>query len=111
MLPSPVSKGNLNNVPSWYSFCLLLQYKAHLIEEFTANALPLFGRSEQSQLKVVVDKVFPLASIQEAHQYVEGSKNIGKVVLEIKRDEGEVPPEADCDENVVTEEAAAHSDL
>ncbi|XP_071818529.1 quinone oxidoreductase PIG3-like isoform X2 [Apostichopus japonicus] len=87
------------------------QYKAHLIEEFTANALPLFGRSEQSQLKVVVDKVFPLASIQEAHQYVEGSKNIGKVVLEIKRDEGEVPPEADCDENVVTEEAAAHSDL
>lgn len=85
------------------------QYKAHLLEEFTANALPLLGGNEQSQLKVVLDTVFPLSDIQEAHRYVEQNKNIGKVVLEIKSEE-EVPPEADREESVVTEDGS-HSEL
>ena len=35
------------------------------------------------KLKPVVDRVFPLAEIQEAHRYLEASKMFGKIVLSI----------------------------
>jgi NADPH:quinone reductase-like Zn-dependent oxidoreductase len=42
--------------------------------------LPLFKKGE---LKPIVDRVFPIAEVQEAHRYMEANKNIGKIVLSV----------------------------
>jgi len=38
---------------------------------------------ERGKLKAVVDKVFPLREAEKAHQYLEGGKHFGKVVLKV----------------------------
>jgi len=58
-----------------------LQYKADLVRQFTANAIPKFDSKE---LKPVVDCEFPLGRIIEAHRHMEADKNIGKIVLLIR---------------------------
>jgi NADPH:quinone reductase-like Zn-dependent oxidoreductase len=40
---------------------------------------------EQGKIKSVVDKVYPLTEVQEAHAYVETKRAKGKVVLEIEK--------------------------
>jgi NADPH:quinone reductase-like Zn-dependent oxidoreductase len=48
--------------------------KAELVE-----LLPLF---DNSSLKPVVDKVFPLSEAKNAHQYMEAGKHFGKIILD-----------------------------
>ncbi len=38
---------------------------------------------DEGKLRPIVDKVFPLSQVKEAHQYLEERKQFGKVVLEI----------------------------
>ncbi len=46
--------------------------------DFTRDILPLF---DDGTLKPVVDQVFSLGQVGDAHRYVEENRNIGKVVL------------------------------
>lgn len=45
-----------------------------------ADALPLFARGE---IRVPVDKTFPLAEAAAAHRYLEENRSFGKVVFEV----------------------------
>eukprot|EP01111_Echinosteliopsis_oligospora_P016034 TRINITY_DN6536_c1_g1_i1.p1 TRINITY_DN6536_c1_g1~~TRINITY_DN6536_c1_g1_i1.p1 ORF type:complete len:351 (+),score=104.06 TRINITY_DN6536_c1_g1_i1:33-1085(+) len=56
-------------------------YKTKLISDFAAFALPRF---ESGELKPIVAKVFDLEKTAEAHSYVEGNHNIGKVIISLK---------------------------
>lgn len=85
------------------------EYKADLVEQFTKNVLPMFSRTGKTKLKAVVDRVFHLDDIQEAHRYVELNKNIGKVLLQVKPSENEPALEEDRDESVVTQ--SGHGEL
>ncbi|GGE39732.1 alcohol dehydrogenase [Pullulanibacillus camelliae] len=57
-----------------------LDYKERLTEEFALWALPLF---KARKITPVVDRVFPIEQVKEAHTYMEANKNIGKIVLSI----------------------------
>lgn len=59
------------------------QYKQALVRAFTERALPHFSTEGPQRLLPVVDSVYPLAAIQEAHKYMEMNKNMGKIVLEL----------------------------
>ncbi|MBT4178479.1 MAG: zinc-binding dehydrogenase [Candidatus Marinimicrobia bacterium] len=41
---------------------------------------------KQKKIKPVIDRVFPLENIQEAHEYLEAGKQFGKVVLSVSHD-------------------------
>ncbi|MDY0404199.1 NAD(P)H-quinone oxidoreductase [Virgibacillus sp. 179-BFC.A HS] len=53
-------------------------YKAALTTEFSSKALQLF---QHNKLRPVVDQVFPFDQIQQAHEYMESNKNIGKIII------------------------------
>lgn len=55
-------------------------YKVRLTQEFADRMLPFFA---EVKLKPIIDCVFPLEEIQEAHRYIEANKNIGKVILKV----------------------------
>ena len=55
-----------------------LEEKATLTQDFIAQVLPLF-RNET--LTPIVDRVFPLTEVAEAHRYMETNANFGKIVL------------------------------
>lgn len=57
------------------------EYKAQLTQEFAQRVLPLM---EESTVKPIVDTVFPLEQAAEAQEYMEQSKNIGKIILKVK---------------------------
>ena len=52
--------------------------KARLVADFTARALPRF---ETGELKAVLDKTFPLAQAQAAHDAMQNNEVVGKIVL------------------------------
>src|SRR5438309_8958913 len=52
--------------------------KARLVADFTARALPRF---ETGELKPVLDKTFPLAQAQAAHDAMQNNEVVGKIVL------------------------------
>lgn len=52
--------------------------KARLVADFARKALPRF---EKGELKPVVDKTFPLARAQAAHEAMEKNEVVGKIVL------------------------------
>lgn len=60
-----------------------------LVQRFSEQVLPSFesgaGASEcgNGKYKVVVDKVFPLDEIQQAHEYMESNANVGKIGISI----------------------------
>lgn len=56
------------------------KYKAALTSEFEKHALPLF---EQKKIKPIIDQLFKLEDIQQAHQHMENNKNIGKIILTV----------------------------
>ncbi|KAG9462843.1 hypothetical protein GDO78_023001 [Eleutherodactylus coqui] len=58
-------------------------YKAELVKAFTEQALPYFARGGPIHLQPIVDSVYPLQNIADAHQHMEDNKNMGKIVLEI----------------------------
>uniref|UniRef100_F7C1V4 Tumor protein p53 inducible protein 3 n=2 Tax=Ornithorhynchus anatinus TaxID=9258 RepID=F7C1V4_ORNAN len=61
------------------------KYKEELVRAFTERILPHFSPPGESprHLAPVIDRVFPLDKIGEAHRHMEGNGNIGKIVLEM----------------------------
>jgi putative PIG3 family NAD(P)H quinone oxidoreductase len=57
--------------------------KAALTERFAAHVGPLLA---SGQLQPIVDRVFPLEAIGEAHSYMASNRNFGKIVLQIATD-------------------------
>lgn len=57
------------------------QYKARLTQEVTERVLPLIA---DGSIKPIVDKIFPLEEAQQAQDYMEDNKNIGKIILKVK---------------------------
>lgn len=55
-------------------------YKAALTAEFSSKALPLLA---EGKIRPIVDKVFSLEEVQQAHEHMEANKNIGKIILRI----------------------------
>jgi len=56
------------------------EYKAKLAQEFIKYALPLF---ESKKLRPTVDTIFNWTECAQAHKYMEGNHNKGKIVLTI----------------------------
>ncbi|KYD08882.1 NAD(P)H-quinone oxidoreductase [Heyndrickxia sporothermodurans] len=56
------------------------EYKAQLTKEFIENVTPYFERKE---IRPIVDTMFPLEKAREAQQYMEESRNIGKIILKV----------------------------
>lgn len=61
----------------------LSQYKQMLVKAFTEQVVPHFSTESTHRLRPVVDRVYPVADIQEAHKYMESNQNVGKIVLEL----------------------------
>lgn len=59
------------------------QYKERLVRAFTEEVLPHFSGGTFPRLQPLVDSVYPLHAIAEAHRAMEENKNIGKIVIEI----------------------------
>lgn len=59
------------------------EYKKDLTKEFVNVAMPLF---EQGKIKPIVDKVFPLEEIQDAHRHMEANKNLGKIIVRVSNE-------------------------
>ena len=56
--------------------------KAELVAGFVEKVLPLF---ESGVFKAVVDSVYPLEQVVEAHRKMEANHNKGKIVLRISQ--------------------------
>lgn len=57
-----------------------LEEKATLVQAFNRRIVPLFANES---LVPVVDRVFSLDEVGEAHEYMESNANFGKIVLQI----------------------------
>ena len=57
-----------------------VDFKAAIARELHQHAWPLF---ESGQVKPVIHKVFPLAEASKAHQLMESSEHIGKLILSL----------------------------
>ncbi|WP_301170924.1 NAD(P)H-quinone oxidoreductase [Brevibacillus nitrificans] len=55
-------------------------YKAELSQELAQKIIPLF---ESGVIKPIIDTVFPLEEIQQAHRRMEANENIGKIVFRV----------------------------
>ncbi|KAH9525307.1 hypothetical protein Btru_001026 [Bulinus truncatus] len=60
-----------------------VNYKENLVQEFSKHALPLF---ENGTFKPVIEKVFPLSDVAKAHGLMESNQNLGKIVIEAKKE-------------------------
>ncbi|MCI0397509.1 MAG: NAD(P)H-quinone oxidoreductase [Chloroflexi bacterium] len=58
-----------------------LAEKIAITRQFEEQVWPLL---QSGQLRPIVDKVFPIAEAQSAHEYVRQNKNLGKVVMRIE---------------------------
>ncbi|KFP26890.1 Quinone oxidoreductase PIG3, partial [Colius striatus] len=63
-----------------YQQCI---YKERLGKAFTEDVLPYFSEGASPHLQPLVDSVYPLHKIAEAHRFMEENKNIGKIVIEM----------------------------
>ena len=57
-----------------------IEQKAQLTQEFAQRVLPLFARGI---VRPVVDRVFALDEVAEAHRLMESNANFGKIVLRV----------------------------
>lgn len=57
-----------------------LEEKATLTQEFARRMLPLFA---SGRLVPVIDAVYPLEEVAEAHRHMEANANFGKIVLQV----------------------------
>ena len=60
-----------------------LDYKRELVASFSELALPKFA---DGSFAPQIDRVFPMADVQSAHDYMESNANIGKILLNNKND-------------------------
>lgn len=58
-----------------------VQEKIELTRAFVRTTLPLFV---DGRLKPLVDRVFPLADVAQAHARMESNENLGKIVLSVR---------------------------
>ena len=58
-----------------------IQEKIELTRAFVRSTLPLFA---DGRLKPLVDCVFPLSDVAQAHQRMEANENLGKIVLRVR---------------------------
>lgn len=61
--------------------------KSSIVQEFAQRFLPLFqpdAGGAPPALRPVVDRVFPLEEVRQAHEYMESKKNMGKIILKVK---------------------------
>jgi NADPH:quinone reductase-like Zn-dependent oxidoreductase len=58
-----------------------VEQKAAIAKALRENVWPLF---ESGQLKTFVHKTFPLAEARAAHELMESSTHIGKIMLEVR---------------------------
>lgn len=56
--------------------------KIALTKEFVEFAMPRFA---DGRLKPIIDSVWDLEQVQEAHTYMENNKNTGKIVIQIQK--------------------------
>ncbi|WP_066191624.1 NAD(P)H-quinone oxidoreductase [Gracilibacillus timonensis] len=56
-------------------------YKARLTRDFIERALPYM---EQGKLQPVIDTVYPIEEVADAHRHMEANKNIGKLILQVR---------------------------
>ncbi len=56
--------------------------KATLTADFGKHVLPLLA---SGTVRPIVDRVFPLEQIAEAHRYMESNQNFGKIVIRVAR--------------------------
>ncbi|XP_052665575.1 quinone oxidoreductase PIG3 isoform X1 [Harpia harpyja] len=59
------------------------EYKERLVKAFTEDVLPYFSGGTSPRLQPLLDSVYPLQEIAEAHRIMEENKNIGKIVIEM----------------------------
>jgi len=57
-----------------------VEQKAGIVAAFRQRVLPLFGNST---IVPIVDKIFPIERVAEAHQRMEQSQHFGKIVLKL----------------------------
>ena len=57
-----------------------LAEKIAVTQAFATHVVPLLG---DGRLRPVIDSVFPLADVREAHRRLESNETFGKVVLEL----------------------------
>ena len=55
-------------------------YKSSLVEAFTTNALPYF-KSEGGQLRPIIDRIYPIKSVVDAHEYMASNESNGKIIM------------------------------
>lgn len=56
------------------------EFKAKIAQQLFTNVWPLL---ESGQLEPIIDSVFPLAKAAQAHERMESSQHIGKIILEV----------------------------
>lgn len=59
-----------------------VEEKAKIASELHDKVWPLL---ESKKIRVLIDSVFPLVDVQKAHQRMESSQHIGKIILSIQR--------------------------
>ena len=57
-----------------------VEEKIAITRRFAAEVMP---RLDDGHLRPIVDRVFPIAEAQAAHEYVLENRNIGKVILQV----------------------------
>lgn len=57
-----------------------IEEKASIAHDLRAHAWPFF---ENGQVKVIVDRIFPFAEVEAAHEYFERATHVGKVILNL----------------------------
>ncbi|XP_029568690.1 quinone oxidoreductase PIG3 [Salmo trutta] len=62
-----------------------LQYKADLVRAFSERALPHFSDPTSSPcgLRPVIDSMFSLDQVADAHRHMEANRNMGKIVINV----------------------------
>lgn len=53
-------------------------YKTDLIQKFNTHCMSDF---QEGNLRPIVDKVFNMSDIAQAHEYMEKNENIGKIII------------------------------
>ncbi len=52
--------------------------KAEITRGFTRTVVPLL---ESGRVKPIIDRIFPIAEVEEAHRYLASGEHFGKIVL------------------------------